>query len=225
MSKAGSSLDVNSECIWNSSEISVLRQAYKTLKQQSIEAMVHVRETVKRNKELETLTAAQRKTIDSQKVKLSEAVMANKRLKLNVDSQNEEIKYLTAKVGAMEEVIRERKQEQSDMVKELHENRVTMDKERMERGRIQMKLDTLKQEAFAEKLAAEDTVRTQCKKAIHDLKEQVKILQKELTEERSKRKVTEKGLKHLRNHFSSLSVQEILPQNVVDTDQLKYVQY
>lgn len=225
MSKAGSSLDVNSECIWNSSEISVLRQAYKTLKQQSIEAIVHVRETVKRNKELETLTAAQRKTIDSQKVKLSEAVMANKRLKLNVDSQNEEIKYLTAKVGAMEEVIRERKQEQSDMVKELHENRVTMDKERMERGRIQMKLDTLKQEAFAEKLAAEDTVRTQCKKAIHDLKEQVKILQKELTEERSKRKVTEKGLKHLRNHFSSLSVQEILPQNVVDTDQLKYVQY
>lgn len=225
MSKAGSSFDVNSECIWNSCEISVLRQAYKTLKQQSIEAMVHVRETVKRNKELETLTAAQRKTIDSQKVKLSEAVMANKRLKINVDSLNEEIKYLTAKVGAMEEVIREMKQEHSDMVKELHENRVTMDKERMERGRIQMKLDTLKQEALAEKLAAEDTVRTQCKKAIHDLKEQVKILQKELTEEHNKRKVTEKGLKHLRNHFSSLSVQEILPQNVVDTDQLKYVQY
>lgn len=218
-------LDIEDPCIWDSNEISVLRQAYKTLKQQSIEAMVHVRETVKRNKELETLAVQQKKTINDQKVKLSEARMANKRLQINVSSLNDEVKYLTAKVGAMEDVIREMKLEQADMVKELHDNRVTTDQERMERGRIQMKLDNLKQEALAEKLAAEDKIRTQCKKAIHDLKQQVKRLEKDLIEEKNKRLVTEKGLKHLRNHFSSLAVHDILPQNAVIENQLKNVQY
>lgn len=222
---AKSEVDVEDPCIWDSSEISVLRQAYKTLKQQSIEAMVHVRETVKRNEELETLTKRQKKAIESQKVKLQEARMANKRLQINVDSLSEEVKYLTAKVGAMEEVIREIKEEKSDMVKELHDNRVTTDKERMERSRIQMKLDCLKQEALADKLAAEDKIRTQCKQAIHDLKEHVKQLQLELREERDKRKVTEKGLKHLRNHFSSLAVHDILPQNAVLNDQVSNIQY
>lgn len=218
-------VDLNESCIWDTEEISVLREAYKSLKQQSIEAMVYHRETKKRNEELETLTSQQKETIETQKKKLKEALKANKRLQINVNSLNEEVKYLTAKVGAMEEVIREMKLDHSDMVKELHENRVTTDKERMERGRIQMKLDNLRKEALAEKLAAEDKIRTQCKKAIHDLKEQVKQLEKELKEEKNKRQITEKGLKHLRNHFSSLSVQDILPQNAVDTDQVKFVQY
>lgn len=218
-------VDLNQSCIWDSTEIGVLREAYKTLKQQSIDAMVYARETSKHNKELEKLTAEQKKVIDSQKLKLTEARKANKRLQINVNSLNEEVKYLTAKVGAMEEIIRELKQEQSDMVKEVHENRVTTDKERMERDRMKMKLDSLKKEAVAEKLAAEDKVRTQCRKAIHDLKEHVKKLEAELKEERNMRKVTEKGLKHLRNHFSSLSVQEIMPVNAVISDQVKVIEY
>ena len=218
-------VDINNSCIWDTNEISVLRKAYKTLKQQSIDAMVCYRETTKRNTELEALTSQQKQTIENQRRKLQEAYKANKRLNINVNSLTEEVKYLTAKVGAMEEVIREIKTDQSDMVKELHDNRVTTDKERMERGRIQMKLDNLKKEALAEKLAAEDKIRTQCRKAIHDLKEEVKQLQKELKEEKSKRHITEKGLKHLRTHFSSLSVQEIVPPGVVDTDQVKHFQY
>ncbi|XP_060563348.1 coiled-coil domain-containing protein 160 homolog isoform X2 [Ruditapes philippinarum] len=218
-------VDVNDSCIWDTNEISVLREAYKSLKQQSIDAMVCYRETTKRNNELEQLTSQQKQTMESQRLKLREAHKANKRLNIHVESLTEEVKYLTAKVGAMEEVIREIKTDQSDMVKELHDNRVMTDKERMERGRIQMKLDNLRKEALAEKLAAEDKIRTQCRKAIHDLKEQVKLLEKELKEEKSKRQITEKGLKHLRTHFSSLSVQEIMPSNVVDTDQVKYVQY
>jgi len=218
-------VDIEYPCIWDASEISVLRQAYKTLKQQSIEAMVHVRETVKRNEELETLTAKQRKAIDSQKVKLTEARIANKRLQINVESLSEEVKYLTAKVGAMEDVISEIKEEKTDMMQELQDNRITTDKERMERNRIQIKLDSLRKEALAEKMAAEDKIRTQCKKAIHDLKEEVKRLQAELYEETSKRKVTEKGLKHLRNHFSGLAVHEILPRTAVTNDQVSNIQY
>ncbi|KAL4219766.1 hypothetical protein ACF0H5_020179 [Mactra antiquata] len=218
-------VDVRQSCIWDTDEIGVLRTAYKTLKQESIDSMVYVRETKKRNEELEKLATKQTKLIASQKVKLTEARNANKRLQINVNSLSEEVKYLTAKTGAMEDVIREMKLEQSDMVKELHDNRVTTDKERMERGRIQMKLDRLKKEALAEKMAAEDKIRTQCKKAIHDLKEQVKKLESELKEETDKRKITEKGLKHLRNHFSSLDVQDIIPASVVSVDQLKSVQY
>ncbi|XP_045200205.2 cingulin-like [Mercenaria mercenaria] len=218
-------VDLTESCIWDTNEISILREAYKSLKQQSIDAMVCYRETTKRNKELESLTSQQKEIIETQKRKLTEARKANKRLHINVNSLNEEVKYLTAKVGAMEEVMREIKADQSDMVKELHDNRVTTDKERMERGRIQMKLENLRKEALAEKLAAEDKIRTQCRKAIHDLKEQVKQLEAELKEEKNKRQITEKGLKHLRTHFSSLSVQDILPQNAVNTDQVKFVQY
>ena len=187
--------------------------------------MVHARETAKQNKEQSQVIAEQRKTIAALKNSLSEAKICNKRLKINVDSLDDEVKYLTAKVGAMEEVIREIKQEHSDMVQELHDNRVTTDKERMERERIQMKLDDLKHEALAEKLVAEDNIRTMCRQAIHDLKEKVKKLEAELKEERSKRQITEKGLNHLRTHFSSLSVQEILPQTVVTENQVDIVDY
>ncbi|XP_052217807.1 probable inactive protein kinase DDB_G0270444 [Dreissena polymorpha] len=222
---ASPSVAEESSCIWDSAEIGVLRQAYRKLKEDSIESMVHVRETMKRNEDLEKHVVEQKHIIASQKVKLSEAKIANKRLKIHVDSLTEEVKYLTAKTGAMEEVIREVKTEHSDMVKEMHENRVTTDKERMERERIKLKLDLLKREALAEKLAAEDKIRTQCRKAIHDLKEEVKKLEKELMEEKEKRLVTEKGLKHLRNHFSSLSVQDIMPHNAVDRDQIGFIQY
>lgn len=218
-------VDLNESCIWDTGEISVLRGAYKALKQQSIDAMVYVRETLKRNEELEALTDKQQKVLEAQKRKLTEARNANKRLHINVGSLNDEVMYLTAKVGAMEDVFKEVKLDQSDMAKELHDNRVETDRERMERGRIQIKLDSMRKEALAEKLAAEDMIRTQCRKAIHDLKEHVKQLEKELKEEKNRRQVTEKGLKHLRNHFSSLSVQEIMSQNSVEKDQVQFVQY
>lgn len=217
--------NLEQSCIWDNGEIAVLREAYRSLKNQSIEATVYARETEKRNKELEALVAEQKKVIKSQQEQLTVSKNANRRLKINVDSLNEEVKYLTAKVGAMEEVIREIKQERTDMIEELHENRVTTDRERMAREKIQMKLDSLKREALAEKLAAEDKIRSLCRKAIHDLKEKVKSLEKQLLKEQTQRKVTEKGLDHLRKHFASLDVQEILPASVVDQDQLKHIQY
>lgn len=218
-------VDLNQSCIWDSGEIAILREAYKTLKQQSIDAMIHVRETLKRNDDLEKLTVEQQKIIDSQKLKLSEMRNANKRLQIHVTSLKEEVNYLTAKAGAMEDVIKEVKVEHSNMAQELLDNHVSTDKERMERERIQMKLDSLNKTATAEKLAAEDKIRTQCQKAIHDLKEQIKQLEKQLLEEKNRRIITEKGLKHLRTHFSSLAVQDIMPQNAVVKDQLSHVQY
>ena len=218
-------VDLNEPCIWDTNEIAILREAFKTMKQQSVDSMVHVRETVKRNKLLETKVVEQRKLIESQKLKLSEATNANRRLTIHCDQLQEEVEYLSAKVNAMEEIIKELQTEKSDMIKELHDNRVTTDKERLERERIQIKLDNLKQEALAEKLAAEDSIKTMCKKVILDLQEEVKKLTTELQSERKRHKVTEKGLKHLRQHFSSLSVQDIMPPNSVDKNQIERIQY
>ena len=218
-------VDLNESCIWDTNEIAILREAFKTMKQESVDAMVHVRETLKRNKLLEEKVVEQRKVIESQKLKLSEATNANRRLTIHCDNLQDEVQYLSAKVSAMEEIIKELQTEKSNMVKELHDNRVTTDKERLERERIQMKLDTLKQEALAEKLAAEDNIKTMCKKVILDLQEEVKKLTAELINERKRHKVTEKGLKHLRQHFSSLSVQEIMPPNSVDKNQVDRIQY
>ena len=218
-------VDLNESCIWDTNEIAILREAFKTMKQESVDAMVHVRETLKRNKLLEEKVVEQRKVIESQKLKLSEATNANRRLTIHCDNLQDEVQYLSAKVSAMEEIIKELQTEKSDMVKELHDNRVTTDRERLERERIQMKLDTLKQEALAEKLAAEDNIKTMCKKVVLDLQEEVKKLTAELINERKRHKVTEKGLKHLRQHFSSLSVQEIMPPNSVDKNQVDRIQY
>lgn len=218
-------VDLNESCIWDTNEIAILREAFKTMKKESVDSRVHVRETVKRNKLLEAKVVEQRKVIESQKLKLSEATNANRRLTIHCDKLQDEVEYLSAKVSAMEEIIKELQTEKSDMVKELHDNRVTTDKERLERERIQMKLDTLKHEALAEKLTAEDSVKAMCKKVILDLQEEVKKLTAELVTERKRHKVTEKGLKHLRQHFSSLSVQEIMPPNSVDKNQVEKIQY
>ena len=218
-------VDLNESCIWDTNEIAILREAFKTMKQQSVDSMVHVRETVKRNKMLETKVVEQRKLIESQKLKLSDATNSNRRLTIHCDQLAEEVEYLSAKVSAMEEIIKEIQTEKSDMVRELHDNRVSTDKERLERERIQMKLDNLNKEALAEKMAAEDKIRTMCKKVILDLQEEVKKLTAELDTERKRHKVTEKGLKHLRQHFSSLAVQDIMPPNSVDRNQVEKIQY
>ena len=216
---------MDDSCIWDSSEIAILREAFRTMKQESVDAMVNVRETLKRNKILEKKVVEQRQVIESQKLKLSEATNANRRLTIHCDSLQDEVQYLSAKVSAMEEIIKEFQTEKSDMVKELHDNRVSTDKERLERERIQIKLDNLKHEALAEKLTAEESIKSMCKKVILDLQEEVKKLTVELVNERKKHKVTEKGLRHLRQHFSSLSVQDIIPTNSVEKNQVDRVQY
>ena len=195
------------------------------MKQESVDAMVNVRETLKRNEILEKKVVEQRQVIESQKLKLSEATNANRRLTIHCDSLQDEVQYLSAKVSAMEEIIKEFQTEKSDMVKELHDNRVSTDKERLERERIQIKLDNLKHEALADKLTAEESIKSMCKKVILDLQEEVKKLTAELVNERKRHKVTEKGLRHLRQHFSSLSVQDIIPTNSVEKNQVDRVQY
>ena len=218
-------VDLDDSCIWDSNEIAILREAFRTMKQESVDAMVNVRETLKRNKILEKKVVEQRQVIESQKLKLSEATNANRRLTIHCDSLQDEVQYLSAKVSAMEEIIKEFQTEKSDMVKELHDNRVSTDKERLERERIQIKLDNLKHEALAEKLTAEESIKSMCKKVILDLQEEVKKLTAELVNERKRHKVTEKGLRHLRQHFSSLSVQDIIPTNSVEKNQVDRVQY
>ena len=218
-------MDLNESCIWDTNEIAILREAFKTMKQESVDSMVHVRETVKRNKMLEAKVVEQRKVIESQKLKLSDATNCNRRLTIHCDKLQDEVEYLSAKVSAMEEIIKELQTEKSDMVRELHDNRVTTDKERLERERIQIKLDNLQKEALADKMAAEDKIRTMCKKVILDLQEEVKKLTADLETERKRHKVAEKGLKHLRQHFSSLAVQDIMPPNAVDKNQVDRIQY
>ncbi|KAL3847670.1 hypothetical protein ACJMK2_018570 [Sinanodonta woodiana] len=218
-------IDLNDSSIWNSEEIAVLRQVFKSIKKQNVELSVHVRELETRNKALEEKVSHQDKVIQKQKGELLDVKKANVRLKIHCDSLQSELDLALAKCGAFEEVLKDLKLEKAEMMQEVFDNHVAMDKQRLEREVIQMKLDNLKQVALAEKMTAVESVKTKCQQKIFDLEQEVKKLTEELNKERYDHKNTQRGLKHLRQHFASLSVQDIVPPNAVTKDQIGHVTY
>ncbi|KAK3589679.1 hypothetical protein CHS0354_015185 [Potamilus streckersoni] len=225
LQKSKKDIDLNDSCIWNSEEISVLRQVFKAVKKQNVELSVHVRELDTRNKELEEKVSSQEMVIQKQKGELLDVKKANARLKIHCDFLQSELDLALAKCGAFEEVLKDLKLEKAEMMQEVYDNHVAMDKQRLEREVIQMKLDNLKQVALAEKLTAVESVKTKCQQKIFDLQQEVKKLTEELNKERYDHKNTQRGLKHLRQHFASLSVQDILPPNAVTKDQIGHLAY
>ena len=55
---------------------------------------------------------------------------------------------------------------------------------------------------------------------VNDLQDVVKDLTLELQKEKREHEKSRRGLDHLRLHFSSLPLQDVLPPGVVDTDQV-----
>ena len=217
-------MDLNESCIWNSEEISVLREVMKTVKEQNMQLRVKNSELLKRNADLEKVNKVQGEELEKNSVKLKEVIKANSRLKIHCDHLQNEFDHTNARMTAMEQVFKEISEEKAKMAREVQEIRLGSDKERMDRTKLELKLESLQREALAEKMAAVESVKLECQGQIMQLEQQIKDLTSELNKERKHHRTTKKGLDHLRNHFASLPMSHIIPSSV-DENQVDTFQY
>ncbi|XP_069104755.1 coiled-coil domain-containing protein 160 homolog [Argopecten irradians] len=218
-------VELDNSCIWDSDEISVLREAFKSVKGENIRLTGRNKELEKRNLYLETRLGTLSGEVENKSVKITDINKANSRLKIHCEKLQDELDHANARLTAMEEIFSEISSEKAAMVKEVHELRVQRDKDRMEKGRLELNLESVQNAAESEKLAAGESVKVQCQLEIMELEKRVAELTADLANERRVHGVTKRGLDHLRQHFASLPLSNIVPPNSVRADQVAKFQY
>ena len=183
------------------------------------------KELEKRNNELENELANVKLHLSKKTNQLTEATKANKRLKILSEQLQEDQDYITARMTAMEQIFKEINDEKSKMVKENQEYKIAADKERLDRERIEFQLKSLEQQALCEKMAMEQTIKMECQSEISKLHKRINDLSDELEKEKRFHYITKKGLDHLRQHFASLPLSNIVPPNAVNSDQISKFSY
>ncbi|XP_061183318.1 major antigen-like [Saccostrea echinata] len=224
-SKKTVEVDLDESCVWDSDEISVLRKVFKQVKEENMKLRVKNKEIEKRNMQLEMKYNSLVKELEEKNFKLTEVVKANSRLKIHCENLQKELDETNVRMTAMEQIFKEINEEKGKMVKDVHELRLTADKERMEKNAIQLKLETIQHQIASEKIALEESIKIQCRDQIANLEKNVIDLTKELNKEIKAHKTTKRGLDHLRNHFASLPLSHIVPPNAVSSDQISQFQY
>ncbi|XP_071160202.1 tropomyosin alpha-1 chain-like [Mytilus edulis] len=218
-------VDVDQPGIWDTNELATLRQVFKTIKQHNRKLKVINTELEKRNEELENEVANLKLHLNKKNHELTEASKSNKRLKILSDQLQHDLDYITARMTAMEQIFKEINEEKSKMVKENQEMKIAVDKERMDRERIECQFKSLEQQALCEKMAMEQTIKMECQSEISKLHSRINDLSDELNKEKKLHYTTKRGLEHLRQHFASLPLSNIIPPNAVKSDQISKFSY
>lgn len=195
------------------------------MKQHNVKLKVINKELEKRNNELENELANVKLHLNKKTNQLTEATKANKRLQILSEKLQEDQDYITARMTAMEQIFKEINDEKSKMVKENQEYKIAADKERLDRERIEFQLKSLEQQALCEKMAMEQTIKMECQSEISTLHKRINDLSDELEKEKRFHYITKKGLDHLRQHFASLPLSNIVPPNAVNSDQISKFSY
>ena len=217
-----SQVDLHDSCIWDSSEIEVLRKVFKTAKTENLKLTA---ELVATKDHLERLQSKHKKKCDSldQSAKqLSDAKKANQRLNILSKNLKAELDKSNAKVDYLREELLETGDERAALAKETHALQLELDRERIERRRLEILLEDHNAETLKALRLQDSKLRVQHETEVGVLQRKLKELTLELHEERKDHTRTKRGLDHLRTHFSSLPLEEsdTTSQGPVVTDQL-----
>ncbi|XP_041347340.1 sodium channel and clathrin linker 1-like isoform X2 [Gigantopelta aegis] len=218
-------INLEDSCIWDEEEISVLRKVFKTAKYQIRDLEVRLRETSSTNKTLAKQVSEKTTALEEANSNLAEARRANKRLSIHCDNLKEQLAQTCAKLDAVTEMWKEISEEITALRKEAQECRITADKERLAREKLQLKVEEADQEINREKHLAQENAKNRYQQEIIDLHMKLKNVSEELIKEKQSHSVTSKALGNLRQHFASLPMKDILPPNVVTEDQVKEINF
>ncbi|XP_059178195.1 uncharacterized protein PF3D7_1120000-like isoform X2 [Physella acuta] len=218
-------IDPRSSSIWNTDEISTLRNVYKSAKGEIIKLEVALREQTAHSNSLQDTVLKQRLEIEDLKEKLKEASKSNKRLVIHRDSLQNDLAVLEVKLAALTDMWHEIQAEKVKAMEDTKSSHMELDKERLIRNDLEAKLLQAEQNLQREKSLLERNISSKYEAEIKDLQEVVRDLMLELQEERKLYNASKRGLEHLRNHFSSLPLQHILPPNAALKNEVEVIDH
>ncbi|XP_012943407.1 coiled-coil domain-containing protein 160 [Aplysia californica] len=218
-------IDPRKSAIWNTEEIETLRKVYKSAKGEIGKLEAALREKRSHAETLERTVRQQREELDTLHTTLLEVTKANQRLTIHRDHLRKQNSVLDLKCAALSDSwieIGKEKLKALEAVKEAHK---ALDKERLQRQKLEADLSEARQNLIREKALVERNVTTKFEIEVNDLNEVIRDLTVELREERKLHEASRRGLEHLRNHFSSLPTRDVLPPGLVLEDQVQRVDH
>ena len=219
-------VDIENADLWNSDEIAILREVFKSAKIENNHLKAVLKTTREQLRNLERKYKRQSSCLESRTKKLQEAEKANERLQIASNNFKKQLSSAGKTIEFLHEEIKNLRQSQSELSKEAHNLRLELDKERIDRKNTQFDLIREQQAAFREMELREEKLKLLHEEDLEFLQNQIESLTKELEKEKNDHQRSVKGLQHLRNHFSSVPLVADVPDppkkgNVVNADQLK----
>ena len=220
------SVRLDDSCIWNSKEIDVLREVFKKARTQNGHLKVLLEATQKQNQDLDTKCRKQALLIDKRTRALGETSKANERLQIMCENLKDQLASSHRSIKHQKEDIDFLTNERNDAVEELCKVRKELQKERLQRQKLEFDMESQQEE-----LARQEDLRTEqlkflYEKDIDDLQKQIKKLEKELEAECKDHTRSKGALDHLRQHFSNLPLTGgNLAATSVTQNQINKIQY
>ncbi|GFN74108.1 hypothetical protein PoB_000061400 [Plakobranchus ocellatus] len=218
-------IDPMKSSIWDTEELDTLRKVYKSAKGEIARLAAELKESRKYSQGLESQLVKQREEVENLGSKLGEAVKANQRLVIHRDSLHQQLAVTEIKVAALTDMWHEIDGLKLKAMEEAKAARIELDSERLQRQKLECDLANQLQNAERERDLATRDIQTQFEIEINDLQDVVKDLSLELQKEKQQHEASRRGLDHLRLHFSSLPLQDVLPPGMVAEDQIARIDH
>lgn len=220
------SMDIHDSCIWSSKEIDVLRHVFKAAKHQNTELRAQLMAANDKIKKLETRCQSQTKTLDTRTKNLSEALKANKRLQILSQNLKSQLDASVEQAENLRQDLERLDTERDQNLKEMHQLRLQLDKERLEKTRVEITLKNKHKDSLQQEILHTENLKALHEQDVAYLQKKISELSDELKTEKDDHARSKRGLEHLRKHFASLPIDGATgPAKPVAKDQLTRLKY
>ncbi|ELT98935.1 hypothetical protein CAPTEDRAFT_218063 [Capitella teleta] len=192
-----------SDCIWNSDEIQVLRTCFKSTSAETHKLKAQLKATQQELEALKTKHSSQILVTTKQNTALQEACKANHRLQILCDSlkkQNMSAENTIAELGdenkALKKTLRKYVKQNQTLEKDF-------ELEKVQRAEIETTLALHHQESTRERMTHEASLKAKHQVLMEKIQQQLDETEQLLDQEKRDHDRTRKGLQHLQKHFSS----------------------
>lgn len=218
-------IDPRKSAIWNTDDLETLRKVYKSAKGEISKLESALKEEKSHCMQLESQVQSQLKEIDELRSRVSDVAKANQRLVIHRDNLQKQNTVLDLKCAALSDSWIEIAKEKQKAMETMTEANKQLNEERLMRKKLEADICEVRQNLIRETSLIERNITTKCEIEMNDLNEVIRDLTVQLNEERKLHKATRHGLDHLRKHFSSLPLREVMPPGAVLDDQVDRIDH
>lgn len=193
------------EVIWTVEELNIFRKEFCSLKKENSQLHVKVKELEKYCKNLEELSKSLLKGSESMKTKLDDFKKANKRQTIHNDILKSELKTATSAIETLHQMNVCLMEEKDNLLKKSSELQVQLNKERIEKLKLNQSLESAKSDFSRELICEQESLRNAYEVKINSLKDERDDAVTNYAQERDQHISTKHGLQELLRHFSSLT--------------------
>lgn len=196
------------ECIWNESELKMLRKFLQKAKMQNLKLAAMLQSA---QDEINTWKEKVKEVTESDEIMNSSFCIFKKkyeRLKVNYRALKDDVRKYHSNLKVSREECEQLKLERDDIAKSLSQTKAELNIEKLNNEHLQLRLDKKEEECTENLKSQEQFLEQQHLLEIRKLQKEVARLTEKFDEEKQDNDLNKRALEHLRSHFANLKVSQ-----------------